>query len=339
MSRHRQRWLGGLLLGVLWLLPTAVQARPSVWARARDPQGEKQRETIRTAERLLLKSEQEEGGLSPQMAQLYLTQARLLYEMAGVKTSTDPFLRTRYAGILQELGDYEATTHELEAILRLSPPAPVRSEVYRDLAVCYARLDRHDEEIRAYGEALALEPHAGPRSLLLSNRAEAFMAIGDITQAVAGYRASLALLGTREMFSHGVTTLWGLSVGLDRSGDLESALENIRLARTYDPRDMRINGPGWFYVPSYDVHWYKALGHWQSARAAETGAARVQFFGDAVASWQAYLDSAPTEDSWAPLARVRLAQCEREREDAIRRSLKVRTSAKPPPARPRGKTP
>ena len=315
--------------------PSEARATPTVWARARNPGVEQQQALIREAENLLIRYERllrtpSIADSVQQVGPLWVGQARALYEQAGAKTSRDPFLRMRYASILQDLGEHEGATRELEAVLRLDPPAPVKADAYRDLAVCYARLDRHEEEIRAYGEALALEPHPGPRALLLANRAEAYMALGDIIQAVAGYRASLSLLGTREMFSYGVTTLWGLAVALDRSGDLESSIEHIALARTYDPNDEKLNGPGWFYVPPHDAYWYKALGDWQSARSAETGAARVKFYDDAVASWEDYLARAPEGDQWAPLARVRLARCEKEREDAVRRSLRVRTSTKMP---------
>lgn len=332
MSGSR-RWLAALALALAALAaPGPARAAPTVWGRARDPAADQRRALIKEAEGLLIRLDRlmrsPIADSVQQVGALWLSQARALYEQAGAASSRDPFLRLRYASILQDLRDYEGAVRELEAVLRLGAPAPARAEAYRDLAVCYARLDRHEEEIRAYGEALALEPHAGQRSLLLANRAEAYMAMGDITAAADGYRASLSLLGTREMFAYGVTTLWGLGVALDRSGDLESALEHIALARLYDANDRRINGDGWFYVPAYDVHWYKALGDWQRARAAETGAARAKFYEDAVLAWRAYLDSAPPDDHWAPLARVRLTRCEAEREEAARRSLKAR-SARP----------
>src|SRR4029079_8260597 len=91
-----------------------------------------------------------------------------------------------------------------------------------------------------------------------------------ITAAVAGYRTALGLLSADHMmFGSGSTTLWGLAVALDRSGDLDSGLESVRVARSYDAQDKHLNGPGWFYLPAYDRHWYEALGHWQVARKGE----------------------------------------------------------------------
>jgi tetratricopeptide (TPR) repeat protein len=208
----------------------------------------------------------------------------------------------------------------------MEAPAPVRSEAWQRLAVCHARLGRWDDEIKAYTEALALEPHPGPRATLLANRAEAYMVLGDVTAAVEGYRAALASLGSLDMFRYGVTALWGLAVALDRSGDLEDALASIQLARTYDRTDSQIHGPGWFYVPPYDDAWYAALGHWAAARGAELGAARAASYQQAIAAWEAYLARAPSTDRWLPLAKARRAQCAKEREQTMKR---LRKSARP----------
>ena len=147
------------------------------------------------------------------------------------------------------------------------------------------------------------------------------MLLGDITPAVEGYRAALALLtADHMMFGSGPTTLWGLAVALDRSGDLDSGLDAIRVARSYDAQDKQINGPGWFYLPDYDRHWYEALGHWQVARKSEVvTSVRVDAYARAVASWEEYVSSAARDDKWLPLARVRLKQCEKERAAFLRR--------------------
>ena len=114
------------------------------------------------------------------------------------------------------------------------------------------------------------------------------------------------------------TTYWGLAVALDRSGDIEGAFASIRLARTYDPEDRLLNGPGWFYVPDYDSAWYAALGHWAAARAATVPAARADAYLRASSAWQEYLLKAAPGDRWVPIARARAAQCETERKAAAR---------------------
>jgi tetratricopeptide (TPR) repeat protein len=197
--------------------------------------------------------------------------------------------------------------------------------VHADLAVAYAHQGRVAEEIAAYGEALRVQPVAFERSRLLANRAEAYMIQGDITAAVEGYRAAIALLSADHMmFGTGPTTLWGLAVALDRSGDLDSGLDAIRLARTYDAQDRIINGPGWFYLPDYDRHWYEALGHWQVARKTDALlSVRVDAYARASASWDEYLANAARDDRWLPLARLRAKQCEKERAAFLRRAVTV----------------
>lgn len=304
----------------------AARAAPTVWSRALDPAADERAALMAQADGLLLRYDRLRR--SPllerveEIGPLWLREARALYERAGAVTSRAPSVRLRYADILERLGDVQGAAATLEGLLRLDPPAPFRADAWHALAVCYARLARYADEIKAYDEALALEPHTASRALLLANQAEAYMALGDITSAVEGYRAALATLGSLDMFRYGVTTLWGLAVALDRSGDLEGAIEHIRLARTYDRSDQQINGSGWFYVPAHDDAWYAALGHWAAARSAELGAARAEAYLQAVAAWESYIARAPGNDHWLPLAKVRRAQCEREREQTMKRLRK-----------------
>jgi len=298
-------------------IPSATAA-PTIWARARVPELEAREQLLASVEELELKYRRlirlrpDQDGIT--VATMYLRQAKDILEQAGAARSSDVTLRFRLAELYHELKVDKKATPLLESIVRSNAPAPMRAEAWSDLAVSYARLDRHKDELKAYTQALALEPHSSARSTLLANRAEAYMFMGDITAAVEGYRASLSLLSPFEMFRFGSTTLWGLAVALDRSGDLDSAIEAIRLARSYDPLDKRLEGPFWFYSPPYDKHWYQALGFWSAARQADLGATRAEGYRRSIASWEQYIESAAADDTWLPLARARLKQCEKERE-------------------------
>jgi tetratricopeptide (TPR) repeat protein len=294
-----------------------------VWKRARQPQLEQQRELVAEAESYELRYQQQLGIGHPVLdraevavlGDMYLTRAAELLEKAGAATASDPFLRYRLASVYAMQKRPARAVVLLESIARADPPAPLRASVFFDLALAYAHLGRVEDEIKAYGEALDVQPLNHERALLFANRAEAYMLLGDITSAVAGYRASLALLSSDSLsFRGGATTLWGLAVALDRSGDLDSGLDAVRLARTYDPKDEQINGAGWFYMPPYDRHWYEALGHWQVARKVDVvTAVRADAYGRAMASWEEYLANAAPTNQWLPLARVRLKQCQKER--------------------------
>jgi tetratricopeptide (TPR) repeat protein len=316
-------------------LAEPAHAEPSVWARARDPRVDERRELVRQVDAALTRYRRaarmhaDVGAL----ARAYLEEARALLERADAAHAPEPALRFRAAEVLSSLHDWPAATRLYESVVASSAPAPMRAEAWSELAIAYVKAGRHHDEIRAYGEALALEPSSGARARLLANRAEAYMAVGDVDAAVAGYRAALSTLGTApiDMIRSGVTTLWGLAVALDRSGDLDQALKQIELARTYDFADRMLADPSWFFVPPYDDAWYGALGQWATARSAELAAVRVEAYARAVTRWREYLARAAPDDRFAPLAKVRLAQCERER-DAYVKGLRL-------PARPAARAP
>jgi tetratricopeptide (TPR) repeat protein len=320
----------GAALGVA-LGAAGAEAAPSVWQRAGRPDDARRQDLIAEADLLELKYHalfERDRHRRPRldrreiatMSELYLTRAALLLEAAGAADARDLFLRSRLASVYSALKQNAKAMALLEGITREDPPAPLRAQVYGELAIAYAHAGRPEDEIKAYTEALAVQPIAPERARLLSNRAEAHMLLGNITAAVEGYRAALALLSADYLLrAVGPTTLWGLAVALDRSGDLDGGLEAVRLARAYDAQDEQINGPGWFYVPDYDRHWYAAIGHWAVARKADVESVRVAAYQRAVASWEEYLTQAPREDRWAPIARVRLRQCEKERVEYVRR--------------------
>ena len=313
---------------------TAAGGR-SIWALARRPEAARRGELIAEAEGFALKYERlfdanrVESRLDREelttLGDAYLARAITLLEQAGALTSSDLFLRYRLAEVYALHRDHSQAVAVLEAVGSAEPPAPLRARVFADLAVAYAHLGRIDDEIKAYGESLRVQPLAFERSRLIANRAEAYMLQGDYTSAIAGYRAALALLSNDHlMFGSGPTTIWGLAVALDRADELDSGLDAVRLARSYDPQDKHLNGPGWFYLPDYDRHWYEALGHWQVARKTEVvPSVRADAYGRAVASWEKYVASAARDDKWRALARVRLKQCEKERAAFLRRAASL----------------
>ena len=255
--------------------PRTASAGGTVWSRVRQPEAERRRELAAEAQVHEIKAQHllhSRSQLDRTEVVSHLVRAAILLEEAGAATSSDLFLRYRLGAVYLLQDEPRKALALLESIGRADPPAALRATVFADLAVTYAHLGRVEDEIAAYGESLRVQPVSHERARLLANRAEAYMLLGDITAAVRGYRAALALLSADHMmFGTGSTTLWGLAVALDRSGDLDSGLDAIRVARSYDAQDKLINGPSWFYMPDYDRYWYEALGHWQVARKARGG--------------------------------------------------------------------
>jgi tetratricopeptide (TPR) repeat protein len=314
------------------VVPEAVAA-PTVWGRARRPDVGRRATLLEEADQFLLKHELarssplEDGPGVPflRMGPVYLIEARKLLEQAGGAESPDPRVRLRFGHVLRRLAQEpdaspllnERAAEVLVTVARSDAPPVITSAAWNELAICYAVLGRRDEEVHAYGEALALEPLGHHRAVLLSNRAESYMAMGRLDDAIRGYREALRSLLPLEMFEHGVTTFWGLAVALDRDGDLDGALESISLARAYDRDDRKIQSDSWFFSPPHDEPWYSALGAWSAARATEQGAVRAEMYERAIEQWRSYLTRAPEGDRWIPLARARLKACEKERDRSL----------------------
>ncbi|MEZ4314256.1 MAG: hypothetical protein R3F14_40060 [Polyangiaceae bacterium] len=292
-------------------------AGPTVWTRAREPGVSVQDEQVREAQKALLRYRRmryANGRDTPALVELLLRDARNeLSHIVGAGTA-DFGVRLLYAQILDESQMRDEATEVLKKLLADRPPAPIRADALADLAVLHARAGRREEEIHAYTAALEIEPHGSSRSRLLANRAEALMAMGDVTAAVEGYRAALAPLTKLEMFVSGSTTLFGLGVALDRSGNPEAGMEAVKLARSYEPTDAGLRRSSWFFSPPHDSHWYWALGAWTCARTASLWALRAECYERAIAEWDRYMAAAPPGDPWLPLANVRKAGVERERD-------------------------
>ena len=315
-------------------------AAPSVWEAARRPHAAAREVRRDDAGKVLVDHAFEksrlklENGLilrNDDAAQAGNIQARELLEQAGGATSPNMRVRLQYASVMRTLAASQKPIHakNIEAAAKIlatviaSRPAPATALIaWDEMALCYAVLGQREKEIHAYGEALALEPLGTRRAMLLANRAESYMGFGRLDEAIRGYRDSLASLLPDEVDDYGVTTLWGLGVALDRNGYLEDGLEQIRLARTYDATDERIDGDSWFYSPPHDVHWYKALGAWVKARNEPSSIDRIFEYGHALEAWDRYLAYAPADDPYVSLAKVRRHACELERERAARSTPK-----------------
>lgn len=308
-----------------------AQGGPTVWAKARNPGLADSVHWLKYAESLMLEYEriQDErpDNPPPDKGLSYVTAARkVLEERIGAKDSADPMIRYRYAQVLYELREYQPALDMYASVAR-SPglSEPFRASALSALGTCYAHVERRTEEIAAYTDALKLTTYGASRANILANRAEAYMATGDLNSAVNGYREALSSLATLhpiEMAFYSVTPLWGLGVALDRSGDLEDALESIRLARAYDPGDRLLRRPTWFFAPPHDEAWYWALGAWERARRdGQDKSPRAHAYLDAIAAWRRYIEKAPEGDPYKALAQARLSACEKESRKAALGSI------------------
>lgn len=333
LSRFASTFL--VLAGVCMGGISEVSAEPSVWASARRPNASSRERLAGEAQKVLsdsaLQKERTEmySGLpvGAELMEAARIESRALLEKAGGATSPNMTVRLQYASVLQmiaskqkprNLKNVEEAAKIILTVIASRPDPALLEVAWGELGVCYAVLGERDKEIQAYGQALNFQPIGHRRATLMANRAESYMGAGRLDEAIQGYRDALASLLPDEMKAYGVTTLWGLAVALDRNGDLEAGLSNIRLARIYDEIDEEISKEGWFYSPPHDEHWYKALGAWGRARAIDNSIDKTFAYGHALEAWDRYIDRAPEGDLYVALAKVRRRACEIEREKAAK---------------------
>ena len=295
------------ILFVLAMTGGARAADPPLWDAARNPRLVRDVRAMREAEDLMLHAH-------PAGASNSTRDALRILEGVDAATSPDARVRFLFGRLLGRAGRSEHAVLVLRNAIVFAPQHPSVNEAYFALAVSLARLGRHQEEIDVYTVWLEREPSPKSRSIGISNQAEAYMALGNIDEAVRGYREAVVLAHDNAL-AH-----WGLAVALDRSGDPAGALHEAGVALTYDPETKELNGSNVFFVPPRDGFWYRALGAMARAKGSSDMALRVQWWERAALLWRQYVDVAPIDDRWVAQARLRLSYCERESRETRARS-------------------
>lgn len=322
--------LGALATVATLVVSATAAASPTRWARARSEEVNRAEVTRAEAEAELIADRRERRSPFEDpivRIESHAPKAARILEDAAAPSSPDWRLRLFAARAFQLVGQWEKAFGALASVISDPATPPVfLADALSDQAVVLARLGRADDEIELYERAIAFEPHPTSRSTLLANQAEAFMVRGDATRAIQGYRAALEQVGNAEAVVLAPTILWSLGVALDRSGDLESGLDAIGRARAYDPNDVRIKGPDWFFVPAYDSHYFAALGEWLEARRLPDREARAAAYEQASSSMEQFLTKAPPTDPYRPVASARLKLLSKEARD---RSMQQDDAPKP----------
>ncbi len=299
----------GTLLAIVLSCSVSRGGEPCLWEAAREPRRSLDVTALRAAEAAYL-----QAGTSndPRARRLVLYAVRTL-ERADAASSPDPRVRFFFGRMLSRVDQDERAVEVLLDAIAFAPHHPSVNEALFALAVCLARLGRSEQEILAYGQWLDREWSREHRAIGLSNLAEAFMAAGRIDEAVRSYRDATVHAHDNAL-AH-----WGLAVALDRSGDPAGALEAARAALTYDPDAAQIDSPDVFFVPAHDRFWYHAVGSMARAATLQDIALQRAHWQRAALYWQQYLDVAPLDDRWVPIARLRRSHCE-QRAVALERS-------------------
>lgn len=313
--RRASAWL---LSVALFLTPAlAAAVGPNVWDLARDREVARLDQVIERANEQL---EQASAlGVLAFKRELVLEVRSELEPL--VSRYDDPRLAFVLGHAFEMLDDDARVIRLLPPAIERMPDHPLALRAMFDLAVAYARSDRPADEVRTYDMLLERQTDESWRHVVLMNRAESRAKLGQLDEAIADYRASIALSPDMD----GVLARWGLAVTLDRSGDFARAMEEAVAAYAFDDGEVsRIDRGGVFFVPAYDRWWYHAIRQMAAGRAASNPDDKLMGYERAVAFWSAFVAQAPSSERWLPLAKARLHQCE-----TIVEKLRVEQKKKP----------
>jgi tetratricopeptide (TPR) repeat protein len=305
-------------------VPAFADSPPSRWDRARDPAvGDAWNLHVRVREFIAPLPDEVLG-----LRELRLHQAQTELEAADAAASADVRLRFDLGQVYEELRHDQRAIDVLQPALAMAPDHPAALEAWLELAFAYARLDRSREERDAYDAYLVRTSDESGRATALLNRAEAEMRLGNLEDAVVGYRdACDAASPFGHLFETGVLARWGLAVALDRSGDVTDAMREALVASQMDPAEAIIDSkemcgvsPCVFFVPDYERDWYLGLGRAERAKQERDPGKAAWLWKKTEETWADYVSRADPKDRWLSLAKVHLATTQKRRAAAEKRA-------------------
>jgi tetratricopeptide (TPR) repeat protein len=313
----KKRLLLAWLAAALVVAPTVVHADtpPSIWERARDPEAAEAFDLHRAVQQRLARTAVAEVDFGERGRVL------AMLERAGAEHGKSALLRFDLGQVYLLLGNHGRAAQVLKAAIAEFPEHPAVEEAWFRLALACGHTGDHACESKAYVEVLRRETEELRRVTPTLNLAETQMHLGDLKEAIEGYREALRMAGHVPARETAPLATWGLAVALDRSGDTVSAEKEARFALEIERsmglsrllRDTDIV----FFAPEYEIHWYEGLGATAVARVATSARERVVFWRQAEASFGEYIKAAERKnDRWLAIARARLAVAKSERERA-----------------------
>jgi len=281
----------------------------------------------------------------------------------GYRGPKDSWLRFDDAWVAMKELDYARAASLLEPLAKEFDGTLFANEIWQKLAECYVRLERTEDEIRAYDQVLARATGDADKLTPLLNQGEAYMRMGDADGAVERFRELLDLGARVSASDIFLLAQWDLAIGLDRSGDLQNARAAALTAVRMDARCVGVNkelqvvvtthcetdkdilitevpsglfamskfNTSVYFVPDYEREWYLSLGY--AALAIDAGAPSVaaEHWRGAEAAMTSYVNGASRHhgDHWLPLARTRLDEIRKRRAAAEKKAPPEHPRARP----------
>ncbi len=334
----RLRALTALAFGVVALVGAGAaraDTPPNAWDKVKDPTlGERWELHLRVRQVLaLVELERRVTIVDPRgVKRLYLDAALTELARAHAETGTDPILQNDLLDVYRARHEYlreERDSEMLPLAKALCADARLgdasRARACFTLALVYAKAERTEDEIAAYAFELPLESDPEQRAVVLMNRAEGYMRLGRLTEAIDGYREVIsnasAIAGAGRTVA---SAYWGLAVALDRYRDPRGGLEAARFALMTDPALILVTpeiNDEVFFVPKFDAHWYRAVGWRQKALSATAPGDVARYYGQSEIEYGLYVIEAERagDTMYLPIARERLEVVKKLHAEALRR--------------------
>lgn len=334
--KSRSAMLAAPVLGLLMLARTAsADTPPSVWDRARDPATADTYRVHLEVQRRLAQSPPRDFGFSGAQESQKDT-VRAMLERLHADKSPDVRLRFDLGLVYLMLSNsqapiyYKRAAEVIGSALALDPEHPAAEEGWSRLAEACGHIGDHDCERRAYGQVLRLTTEEGDRGTSTLNLAETEMHLGNLREAIDGYREALRIASRSPSRTLAPLAMWGLAVAIDRSGDRIEADRQALLVlemQTSSGLNGLLRSSGVFFYPDYELGWYDGVG--AAALARKPGVLPVEaarhwkVAEDAFAGYVRAATRPGVKDRWLELAKVRLATAKAEREKAEKKAGKV----------------
>ncbi|MBX3129440.1 MAG: tetratricopeptide repeat protein [Polyangiaceae bacterium] len=300
----------GALLGALAVTSSAF-GTPSLWDKAADPRRARTDHAFVAVERMLVRAEA--SAFDPALARNFTRAGLALIELAAPDTAEDPRLMLLLGELLID-GAVRRDEDGRKLLLRAldaHPETPMAGRAWFNVAIASARLGEPLAERDAYTRALERVYEPEFRANIYMNRGESRMVLGDLRGAQADFRRAIKLAQRPDLMA---LAHYGLGIVLERYGDLPSALDAMDVARQIrlGPFGSALDLPSVFFVPSYDIHYYKALAAMAAERSARSTVDKRAALEEAIEHWDAYLGPAVADEHQflprAKLHRRRLAE-------------------------------
>lgn len=336
-----RKYLVSTILGAVLATGVAhAETPPNSWDKLKDPALDEAYAVHLLVQRNLFQNAMlEDDGYDPrQMRKFALDACLLALRNVHADTSADYRLRSDYLEVLRQRDNLFGEDHTAERLGLAQAlcnddrvPARESSSACFDLALLHAKHGKTEDEIAAYAIGLRREADPLQRAVIVMNRAEGYMRLGNLHDAIEGYREVLTLiaeLGRRS--DTGPSASWGLAVALDRYRDPRGAMEAATNALMSDPNMFLVspgNGPGQnnnvFFVPEWDAHWYRAIGWRAKAQQPSLPVSIVAIYlGKAESEYAEFVRKAEAANDtmYLGIAKERLASVSKLHADAVKRA-------------------